>query len=38
MENLLRYYKSGKVPSLQDVQLGDNSKIVPFDGSFGFST
>ncbi|KAK2756808.1 Bifunctional dehydrogenase and ferrochelatase [Arachnomyces sp. PD_36] len=37
MQTLLGYYKSGKVPRLQEVQLGDESKTVPFDGSFGFS-
>lgn len=37
MATLLGYYKSGKVPSLKDVQLSDESKIIPFDGSFGWS-
>ena len=37
MDTLLGYYKSGKVPSFEEVRLGDDSKIAPFDGSFGWS-
>ena len=41
MDNLLRFFASGKVPSL-DVLLAqrkdsDTTKIDVFDGSFGFS-
>ena len=41
MDNLLRYYPSGKVPSLDTLNAmrgsPDPSKLDVFDGSFGFS-
>ena len=41
MDNLLRYYPSGKVPSLDVLKAmrngGDPSLLDVFDGSFGFS-
>ena len=40
MDNLLRFYASGKVPTLDDLlamRRSPGAKIDVFDGSFGFS-
>jgi hypothetical protein len=36
MENLLEFYRSGKVPALSDLQKA-KSEHFEFDGSFGWS-
>jgi precorrin-2 dehydrogenase/sirohydrochlorin ferrochelatase len=37
MTNLLRFYPSGKVPSLDELKAMRATPDVAFDGSFGFS-
>jgi precorrin-2 dehydrogenase / sirohydrochlorin ferrochelatase len=36
MEELLKFYQSGAVPSFETVRLGDQDNVFVFDGSFGW--
>jgi precorrin-2 dehydrogenase/sirohydrochlorin ferrochelatase len=37
MEALLRFYKRGTVPTLDQLRLGEEPGVFEFDGSFGWS-
>lgn len=38
MDNLLRHYEAGKVPTFEQVRLKQGDIIAPFDGSMGWSS
>ena len=37
MEQLLDYYATNKVPSFEQIRLGEGTDEWPFDGSFGWA-
>lgn len=38
MDNLLRHYEAGKVPTFEQVRLKQGDNVAPFDGSMGWSS